>query len=568
MTDKTILVIDDSATIRKLVDSHLSPLGYQVVLAPTAEDGLRLAAEVVPDLILLDHQLPGTTGYEVCCKLVEHPELQRIPVVISSTLRKKAYAEYIDLDNVVDMLPKPYSDELLCTTVANALETASMVVSSQSQGTAVPEVIDQPNDSALSGSLTGFGLRELLDFLNNGRKCGVLQVEGERVRIRFHLDKGRIQAVYAAGIAPAEVEQMAKRLPKSLVNLAPILKLTISGRSCAEVDGFVQLLDQKVLDPRLMTKLLRFQAALLVRSAFTRKLTDFRFESGSSSNALHKNLPLDISLLALLVEGAIYSDSTDTWSEQGECFARRAVRGQNLDRAGLAARHMKVLNVLSEPRTIDQLVELLGWDEDEVRQVFSGFVMADLVEPQFQSAAGQFLIYEPDPQRAQRIREQLDQSDSTFSGQVVRDRLALQLVLKRAVPHTIAFSVSNQESCRLMKQLFASKNPKAANVKRIAMLDQGQDAQSVEWIGLVGFYPHQTIHHPFSAAAFHHALEELFDKPPTAAGEDYQSSEVEHSEVEHSEVEHSEVEHSEIDYGVTHGQPSVWSQIAIPGAQR
>ena len=65
MSDKTILVIDDSATIRKLVDNHLSPCGYQVVLAPNAEIGLELAAEIHPDLILLDHQLPGTTGFEV-----------------------------------------------------------------------------------------------------------------------------------------------------------------------------------------------------------------------------------------------------------------------------------------------------------------------------------------------------------------------------------------------------------------------------------------------------------------------------------------------------------------------
>ena len=91
-------------------------------------------------------------------------------MVISSTLRKKAYAEYIDLDNVVDMLPKPYTEELLRTTVANALETAAMIVSSQSQGTAVPEVIQQLDEAALAGSFACFGLRELLDFLNNGRK--------------------------------------------------------------------------------------------------------------------------------------------------------------------------------------------------------------------------------------------------------------------------------------------------------------------------------------------------------------------------------------------------------------
>ena len=74
--------------------------------------------------------------------------------------------------------------------------------------------------------------------------------------------------------------------------------MTIGGRSCAEVDGFVQLLDQKVLDPRLMTKLLRFQASMLVHLAFTQSLKAFRFDAGHAANTLHKNLPLDISLLA------------------------------------------------------------------------------------------------------------------------------------------------------------------------------------------------------------------------------------------------------------------------------
>ena len=297
MTDKTILVIDDSATIRKLVDTHLSPVGYRVVLAPNAEEGLRLAAECQPDLILLDHQLPGTTGYEVCCKLVESPDLQQIPVVVSSTLRKKAYAEYIDLDNVVDMLPKPYTEELLRTTVANALETAAMIVSSQSQGTAVPEVIDQLEEAALAGSLACFGLRELLDFLNNGRKTGVLEVEADRTRIRFHLDRGRIQGVYANGIDGHEVDEMARRLPKSLANLSPVLRMTIGGRSCAEVDGFVQLLDQKVLDPRLMTKLLRFQASMLVHLAFTKTLKSFHFDAGHAENLLGLVGDLDLDRL-------------------------------------------------------------------------------------------------------------------------------------------------------------------------------------------------------------------------------------------------------------------------------
>jgi CheY-like chemotaxis protein len=513
MSDKTVLVIDDSATIRKLVDTHLSPAGYRVVLAANAELGLQLAGEVKPDLILLDHQLPGTTGYDVCCQLVASPELSRIPVVVSSTLRKKAYAEYIDLDNVVDMLPKPYSEELLLTTVANALETAAMVVSSQSDGTAVPEVIQQPDEAAMSGSLACFGIRELIDFLNNGRKVGVLEVEAERTRIRFHLERGRIQGIYATGIDPRELDEMIRCLPASLASLAPVLKMTISGRSCAEVDGFLQLLDQKVLDPRLMTKLMRFQAGMLVRLAFTKKLGVFRFECGPSANVLHKNLPLDISLLALLVEAAIHAGCGDEPAEN-LTYARRAIHGQNLDRAGLSARHMKVVNALAEPRDVQELTEALGWNQDEVRQVLSAFVMAELVEQRKHAVAGHFVVFEPDAAAAQNLRGSLEESDHRYIGKVVRDKLALQLILKRSIPHTMIFAGDDEATCQLMRQLFSTANPKAARVKRIAILSGNHALPASAWTARLGFIPDEVVARPCTAELIFRAMDRLLAGSP------------------------------------------------------
>lgn len=543
MTDKTVLVIDDSATIRKLVDTHLSPVGYRVALAPNAEEGLKLAAEIRPDLILLDHQLPGTTGYEVCCKLIESPELQLIPVVVSSTLRKKAYAEYIDLDNVVDMLPKPYTEELLRHTVANALETAAMIVSSQSQGTAVPEVIQQLDEAALAGSFVCFGLRELLDFLNNGRKTGVLEVEADRTRIRFHLDRGRIQGVYATGIDGNEIDEMSRFLPKSIANLSPVLKMTIGGRSCAEVDGFVQLLDQKVLDPRLMTKLLRFQAAMLVHHAFTRKLASFHFQAGHASNTLHKNLPLDISLLALLVEGAIHRGDQDDTSDETRLYVRRAIRGQNLDRAGLSARHMKVLNVLSDPKTAGELAASLGWNLDEVRQVLHGFTMAELVEERHQAVPGQFVVFEPDAGAAQALRSSLEDSDNRYAGKVVRDKLALQLLFKRSVPHTLVFSGDDDHVCHIVRQMFATDNPAAASVRRIVLCGPADH----DWNERVGFEPHELLRRPCTATALFEAMDRVFEQHPFEknldhAG-DHQSSE---SEQQHPlpPMDHSPIETS------------------------
>jgi CheY-like chemotaxis protein len=68
---------------------------------------------VGPQLVLLDHQLPGTTGSQVYRQLVQIPALEHTPVVVTSTLRKRAYAEYTEFPNVVELLPKPFTPELL-----------------------------------------------------------------------------------------------------------------------------------------------------------------------------------------------------------------------------------------------------------------------------------------------------------------------------------------------------------------------------------------------------------------------------------------------------------------------
>ena len=86
MSERTILVIDDSATIRRLVDSTLSPVGYRVVLAASAEEGIARATDAQPELIILDHQLPGTTGTEVCRQLLDSAELRDIPVWVLSVI--------------------------------------------------------------------------------------------------------------------------------------------------------------------------------------------------------------------------------------------------------------------------------------------------------------------------------------------------------------------------------------------------------------------------------------------------------------------------------------------------
>jgi CheY-like chemotaxis protein len=442
MSSSTILVIDDSATIRRLVDGTLSAAGYRVVLAPDAEDGIAKAQSERPNLIILDHQLPGTTGFEVCQKLLTMPELQQTPIVISSTLRKKAYAEYTDSPNVVDMLPKPYTEELLTTTVANALETGRLIVQSQSDGTAVPEVVHAVEDADVSGSFKVFSLREVLDFLNNSAKTGVLEVEAGSTRVSYYLNDGRIQAVVGNGV---DVEAIMSSVPDSLGDLAPVLKLTVAGRMCSEVDGLVELLDRKVLDPRLLRSVLRHQAAMLAWTCFRTPLKSFRFESGRVASPLFRKLPLDASLASLLVEAALRCDESQLPEETVDTYySRRTLRGQNLDRAGLTAHQMRVLSAVTESQTAGEIATKLGVDLTEIRRVLQGLAYADLIERQVGGKSHSIVVLDDDATSARNLRKRLDELGGRYAAKIVRDQLAVQLLLKRSRPDALIMPMDTE----------------------------------------------------------------------------------------------------------------------------
>lgn len=81
MTHK-ILVIDDSELVSKLLRDSLTEAGYDVVLAVDADTGYQRAVETLPDLILLDIQLPDVTGFELLRVLRNRHELEHVPVIM------------------------------------------------------------------------------------------------------------------------------------------------------------------------------------------------------------------------------------------------------------------------------------------------------------------------------------------------------------------------------------------------------------------------------------------------------------------------------------------------------
>lgn len=84
-----LLIIEDDKFLRDLIGQKLLREGFKVYSASGGEEGLKLAMENRPDLILLDLVLPGMDGFEVLEKAKKDPKLSSIPILILSNLGQK-----------------------------------------------------------------------------------------------------------------------------------------------------------------------------------------------------------------------------------------------------------------------------------------------------------------------------------------------------------------------------------------------------------------------------------------------------------------------------------------------
>jgi two-component system, cell cycle response regulator len=112
MTPK-ILSVDDSRTIRIIVNRTFKPYDCVVCEAGNGEEGLAAAAREKPDLILLDVTMPVMDGVTMLTKLKEDPALKAIPVIMLTAESGRENVLHIARLGVRDYLVKPFKDEQL-----------------------------------------------------------------------------------------------------------------------------------------------------------------------------------------------------------------------------------------------------------------------------------------------------------------------------------------------------------------------------------------------------------------------------------------------------------------------
>lgn len=115
----TVLIVDDEEDLADCVAALLRDRGFKTVKLADGRDVLRVAGELLPDLVLLDYELPELDGLQVIAQLRSDPATQGIPVLLNSAGR----VSMADIRQADGFLAKPFPEELLHEMVDRVLRT-------------------------------------------------------------------------------------------------------------------------------------------------------------------------------------------------------------------------------------------------------------------------------------------------------------------------------------------------------------------------------------------------------------------------------------------------------------
>jgi chemosensory pili system protein ChpA (sensor histidine kinase/response regulator) len=128
---KFAIVVDDSITVRRVTQRLLERNGMRVLTAKDGVDALSLLRDHVPDVILLDIEMPRMDGYEVASHVRSDPRLKGVPIVmITSRVSEKHRAKAIEL-GVDDYLGKPYQESQLLDAIDPLVNRRSIAANTQ-----------------------------------------------------------------------------------------------------------------------------------------------------------------------------------------------------------------------------------------------------------------------------------------------------------------------------------------------------------------------------------------------------------------------------------------------------
>jgi two-component system, OmpR family, alkaline phosphatase synthesis response regulator PhoP len=125
LAGKRVLVVDDEKFVRELIKIKLGRCGLTVIEATNGIEGVEMARNLKPDLILMDVMMPKMNGFEACEKLTSMPDTARIPIVMLTARGEQMNHEKGLSLGATGYMSKPFSPQKLAELVIEILQRSS-----------------------------------------------------------------------------------------------------------------------------------------------------------------------------------------------------------------------------------------------------------------------------------------------------------------------------------------------------------------------------------------------------------------------------------------------------------
>jgi len=119
-----ILIVDDSPTEAHVLKGILEKHGFDVETAENGTEGIELARELKPDLILMDVVMPGLNGFQATRQLTKGADTSGIPVIIVTTKDQETDRVWGMRQGARDFISKPVAEKMLMEKISAVLEAA------------------------------------------------------------------------------------------------------------------------------------------------------------------------------------------------------------------------------------------------------------------------------------------------------------------------------------------------------------------------------------------------------------------------------------------------------------
>jgi chemosensory pili system protein ChpA (sensor histidine kinase/response regulator) len=124
---KVVMVVDDSLTVRKITGRLLAREGYEVITAKDGLDALQMLQDVIPDVMLLDIEMPRMDGFELTKTMRADAQLARVPIIMITSRTADKHRDHAMNLGVNAYLGKPFQEEELLAHVAHYMRQPETV---------------------------------------------------------------------------------------------------------------------------------------------------------------------------------------------------------------------------------------------------------------------------------------------------------------------------------------------------------------------------------------------------------------------------------------------------------